>query len=159
MANLQMGNVLISTDNDKKALEYFKFALKLDANNDFFHLSIAKLQLRMGNKLAALKHLRIASDIAPDNVNCWVAFVQYYLDADNIAKALRIIEEGLEYIPDPELFVCKGICLLRKGAREEAISWISEAIQEGFSNPEMLFNLSPESRYDREIKQLFEQEV
>lgn len=62
----KMGYTLAQQSRDEEALERFKEALVLDANNPFTHLEMAKIYIKQKEFASARTHLNAALEIDPE---------------------------------------------------------------------------------------------
>lgn len=73
----------------KKAIDLFKKAIKLNAQNDELHYNCASTYFKMGENLLAKKYYNLAISLNPDNQNYHFALANLYYSEKNYKRAFE----------------------------------------------------------------------
>ena len=92
----KMGYVLAEQNRDDEAMEYYKEALSLDANNTFIHQAMASLYRKMGEFASARNHLNASLDIDDKNPITYYNYGNLLVDMQHKQKAKEMYKKALE---------------------------------------------------------------
>jgi tetratricopeptide (TPR) repeat protein len=142
--------------NYTKALHSTEAALKIDPNYDDAHFLMSKIHHRIKNKAEKHKHIDIAIELSPDNIQYQIKKATYLHDSHQYNKAKEELER-LEKIEPENSHLLYALCItydnLRK--REKFNSKVSYALSLYPNNSFFLELLSlkhlREKNYDKAI--------
>jgi len=92
----KMGYVLAEQNRDDEAMEYYKEALSLDANNTFIHQAMASLYRKMGEFASARNHLNASLDIDDKNPITYYNYGNLLVDMQHKQEAKEMYKKALE---------------------------------------------------------------
>jgi len=92
----KMGYVLAQQNRDDEAMEYYKEALSLDANNTFIHQAMASLYRKMGEFASARNHLNASLDIDDKNPITYYNYGNLLIDMNQKEEAKEMYQKALE---------------------------------------------------------------
>ena len=125
----------------QEALEIFNKALKIDPNNQYLNLNIAKAFLETGQNDRALKYFRNATKLNPNNPEIWFGYGKCLSELNNLRDSLNAYKEAINLNPFYiEAWVNQG-CVLRKlKFHNEALASFEKALEINSDNTEALSN-------------------
>ena len=106
----------------REALDFFKKALKVDANNSYLNSNIAKAFSEIGDNESALKYNLNATNLSPNNPEGWVNYGKSLLSLKRVKDALEAIEKAINIRPDQaDAWSNRGVALIDLKSYEEAV--------------------------------------
>ena len=96
----KMGYTLAKQNRDDEALEYYKDALALDANNSYIHQAMASLYRKMGKFEEAKKYLENSLAIDENNPITYYNYGNLLVDMKNFDEAKKMYENALRLDKD-----------------------------------------------------------
>jgi len=91
----KMGYTLAQQDRDEEALEYYKEALALDADNSYIHQAMASLYRKMHLFEEAKKHLEKSLEIDANNPITYFNYGNLLVDMKDFDGAKKMYENAL----------------------------------------------------------------
>jgi tetratricopeptide (TPR) repeat protein len=95
-----MGYVLAEQNRDDEAMEYYKEALELDANNTYIHQAMASLYRKMGEFASARNHLNASLEIDKSNPITYYNYGNLLVDMKHFDEAKEMYKKALELDAD-----------------------------------------------------------
>ncbi len=92
----KMGYVLAQQNRDDEAMERYKEALALDANNTFIHQAMASLYRKMGEFANARNHLDASLNIDDKNPITYYNYGNLLIDMNQKEEAKEMYKKALE---------------------------------------------------------------
>jgi tetratricopeptide (TPR) repeat protein len=96
----KMGYVLAEQNRDDEAMEYYKEALELDANNTYIHQAMASLYRKMGEFASARNHLNASLEIDKSNPITYYNYGNLLVDMKHFDEAKEMYKKALELDAD-----------------------------------------------------------
>ena len=96
----KMGYVLAEQNRDDEAMEYYKEALELDANNTYIHQAMASLYRKMGEFASARNHLNASLALDENNPITYYNYGNLLVDMKEYAAAKEMYKKALELDSD-----------------------------------------------------------
>jgi tetratricopeptide (TPR) repeat protein len=150
-AYFYFGNCMAREDKWETAISSYIKALEIHEGCDEYEAALAEAYHRVGEYTLALKHYRLATELAPDESKYWIQYAGFLMENGFTAEALDILDEAEDNAYDPSLIYCRAACLFREGRRQEAMETLNEALEDDFDMYNSLFCLAPELLEDKEI--------
>lgn len=114
--------------NDTLALINYNKAIKL--NPDFFqaHFNLGKIHIKKKKHTLALKHLKKAHSLNPENILILSVLAETFLTLDQLDKGINLLEVGTQIQNAPKsIFINLFIALINKGDFDSALKTLNES--------------------------------
>jgi len=117
-------------DDQTLAHDLLLRAIKIEPNEVAYRLQLVSLYTDRGDTAAAMKELRIMTEIAPEFADGWVRLSAFQKQQGDKEAAVRTLLTGLKHCPDsPTLRMMWGGALREAGRLEASIEQLQMAVQ------------------------------
>lgn len=114
------------SSSPKKSISIYTSLLQNTPNNILVLNNLAWLLVEERDYEKALKHAIKAQELAPKNPDVLDTLGIIFLKKDNVAKAIEVFEEAVNYSKQPMLLIHYSKALLANGQKEKADAVINE---------------------------------
>ncbi|MEM9917583.1 MAG: tetratricopeptide repeat protein [Bacteroidota bacterium] len=136
------------------AIHFYRQAIRLDNEREDYLFSLAKAYMALGrNKKAAPLFLK-AVEAAPEQTTYWITYALFYLKQGQMYKALEIIEDAELNSCGADIYFCKAAFLFMLEKDKDAMEAMREGLSIDYSQHELLFELLPDRKEDKKIKDI-----
>lgn len=150
----RMGECLALQGNLESAAITIQKAIDIDDTIEEYFYAMGQILSILGEREKASDAFCRANEIAPENTKFWIGHAKFYRELLNHDMALEIINEAEMNVLGADLLYSRVICLFEMGKRNEALSYLHEALVEDFCMHEILFQELPYLEHDREVQSL-----
>lgn len=91
-----LGFIFCEDENHKSAVKFLKKAHELAPFNTDYLFVLVEENNKLGKYKTSVKYLKEIEELYPYDVNLYIAFMEVYILQDDIDKAVKYIEKGLE---------------------------------------------------------------
>lgn len=91
-----LGFIFCEDENHKSAVKFLKKAHELAPFNTDYLFVLVEENNKLGKYKTSIKYLKEIEELYPYDVNLYIAFMEVYILQDDIDKAVKYIEKGLE---------------------------------------------------------------
>jgi tetratricopeptide (TPR) repeat protein len=138
----------------KQAVKAFNKAIDMEDFREEYYAALAEACAALGEAEQAAANFKKAVELAPEQTAYWMQYTGFLIESDQVEDALAVLQEAEDYSTGAELLYCRIACLFALGRRQEALYWLAEALVEDFEMYEVLFELLPSLRNDRDVVHL-----
>ncbi|HLF64545.1 MAG TPA: tetratricopeptide repeat protein [Saprospiraceae bacterium] len=135
----------------KNAISALIKAIDLEDRREEYYAELASAYQSAGELGKADFYFRKATEIGPELDTYWYMHIRFLIGQGEYEKALDVLEEADYQTSSAGLDCCKAICLFKLKRRSKAINALRDALLDNFSTHEILFELIPELKEDKEI--------
>jgi len=135
-------------------INYINKAIRLDENNESYHLLKAEILYKLDRKEEAQNCFRVATDIAPMIEDTWMDFTKIQISCGDYQAALNTIETGMMESASPLFLYLKSVCHFGLKAKPIAMQVLEEALIDSFEEHEIVFDLMPSLSSNKKIKDM-----
>ncbi len=147
-----IGECYAKEGHKESAVHFYKQAIKLDDRREDYLSSLANTYYDLGRAEKALPLYREATEIAPEQTGYWVKYASFLMELERLDEALELMEEAECNTIGADIYYCKAACLFLLDRRKEAMDSLGEGLIEDFSINEMIFELVPRLKEDKDVK-------
>jgi len=116
----------------------------IDNDNIDYIKSLAYAEFKVGNLVSSIDLYSKALKINPSDINLSLDFSLIYYESGDIDRAISIIKDAIQVIPDESLLYYRlVIYLMDAGKYKESINVLESALSLNFDNHEVLFDFVP----------------
>lgn len=145
-----LAQAVFDTDIDK-AIASLEKASELQDCNEQYLLALATANYTAGNLQEAFDNYSLARDCAPDNIEIWIPLISFLLKVEWYRELMDALDEVSAYFNSNEVIYFKIAALFSAKKRDDAIFWLTEALETNIEGSETLFSLLPSLEKDDEI--------
>lgn len=95
-----VGSCLMGLGRWMEAVHFLKKAVDIEDGDSRFWLTLAKAERELGNELAACQAYSEATHLEPQAPEAWLEWSYIFYEQGDLNRAIELIEEGLEELPD-----------------------------------------------------------
>ena len=141
--HFQLGKCAGIANQWSLAVRALENAVALDEGFEDYHVALGAAYVKIESFLNAMKCFRRATNIAPENIEMWMKYIQFLISVGQIKTALKIIDEAvLNTGADSWIFYRIG-CLFTLGKNQEAVELIYENSEKNFDKSTVFFEAFP----------------
>jgi tetratricopeptide (TPR) repeat protein len=123
------GMCLYAQEKWVQAIGVFKKATEINPDNPAYWLALADTEYKLGNLYSAVEAYEAAAELDPFNPQTWLNWSFLYYEQNDYRKALDILEEGMEELPDVAELIYRQIAyLMSMGNYKEAFNRLEIAL-------------------------------
>jgi tetratricopeptide (TPR) repeat protein len=127
-----------------QALHFFNKAIKINTTNAEYWKAAAHAEFKIGNTISSISAYEEASLLGPDDKEIWLNWSFIYYEQGEHQKAIEVLLQGMEEIPDEsEFFYRMTVYLIESGQFKEALNYLENALILDFKGHEVLFDFFP----------------
>jgi tetratricopeptide (TPR) repeat protein len=138
----------------KNAIGSLIKAIDLEDRREEYYGELALAYQLAGELGKADFYYRKATEIGPESDTYWYQHVRFLIGLGEYEKALDVLEEAEYQTSSPELDCCRAVCLFKLKRRSKAMNALRDALLEKISTYEILLELVPELKDDKEISSM-----
>jgi tetratricopeptide (TPR) repeat protein len=137
-----LGDMEMSSRNEKRAAAYYERALKRRPNDPTLHLKRGDALAEAGKKAAAIKEYQQAAKLDPESTDALVAEARLHREAEDFEAAQTALEQARERDPSSRLVHLESARMLTaQYQHQEAIGEFEEALDHGAEPRQVCFEL------------------
>lgn len=154
---IQIANCYLALDDRNSALEYLERGLEKNPKSQDMLIEAARSYMRMGEEDMVVELfenlLKYGYD---DDERTWMSFIELYLDYEEYATALDLVEQAKDYFEDQfELNLRRVLCYFKLGKKDVAYDCLREYVFTFPNSPyDCILQLCPEMADDLNIMDL-----
>ncbi|MFZ1705487.1 MAG: hypothetical protein WAT79_14155 [Saprospiraceae bacterium] len=133
------------------AINAYHKAIDLDNRREEYYLGLAKAYLAVEDYNKATINFQMATQTGPEETQSWFEYACFLVKLGLLDEASLVLEEAEDYTFGAELMYCKASILFLKNDKQNCIELLEEALLEDYSKHELLYNIVPEIKIDRQI--------
>jgi tetratricopeptide (TPR) repeat protein len=135
----------------KNAISSLIKAINIEDRREEYYGELAVAYQAVGENGKADFYFRKATEIGPEMDTFWYMHVRFLIGLGEYEKALDVLEEAEYQTSSADLDYCKVACLFRLKRQSKAMNTLRDALLENFTAHEMLFEMVPELKENKEI--------
>ncbi len=149
---VSIGIVLQKQNRLTEALHYVKKALELQPENPDYWYVFAEIQEKMGFFEEALGAYQKVIECNYSDYDVWLDYSNCLMNAGYKQDAIYAVTEGIKYFPEiAELHYRMSALLVEAGKRQEALTYLQDALVLDYEKHNELFTYAPELKTDKTI--------
>jgi tetratricopeptide (TPR) repeat protein len=146
-----LGETYAKTLSWYSAINAYHKAIEIDDSREEFHLALAKAYVQVEAFNKATVYFHKATKICPEESSYWKEYVCFIIKLGLYDEANQILEEAEDYTYGADLLYCRAAILFFQKQKKEALTVLEEALEDDFSQHNILFELAPELEADKDI--------
>lgn len=153
-----MAICLYKRDKWYEAYGYVRRAVDVDHSNGDYWLTLADIEMKMGNTIHALEAYERAAQLCADNPDVWINWSLTYYENGEHDKAFNIASQGLtDNIECAELHYHACVYLINQGKYREALEFLQNALNLDFGMHTILFDFFKSKEVQIGLNKIIEQ--
>lgn len=151
------GICLAKLDRWYEAVHFFNKALKIDVSNALYWRSMAEADYKVGNLVSSLDAYEESAMLNPTDPQTWMDWSFLVYEQGETAKAIKLIERGLEELPETaELHYRITAYLFANGMHKEGLKSLENALLLDFEKHTELLEFFSELKTQKVLFKLIE---
>jgi tetratricopeptide (TPR) repeat protein len=146
-----LGETYSKTQSWYSAINAYHKAIEIDDSREEFLLALAKAYAQVEAFNKATIYFHKATKICPEESSYWKEYVCFIIKLGLYDEATQILEEAEDYTYGADLMYCMAAVLFFKKKKKAALTILEEALEDDFSQRNILFELAPELAADKDI--------
>ncbi len=135
-----------------EAVHFFNKALKLNVENALYWRSMGEADYKVGNLVSSLDAYEESAMLDPSDHQTWIDWSFLVYEQGEIAKAIKLIERGLDELPETaELHYRLTAYLLANGMHKEALKSLENALLLNFEKHSELLEFFDELKMQKAL--------
>ncbi len=153
-----VGKCLVKQDKRYEALHFLNRALKLDCENSIYWKEVADAEYHVGNLISSIDAYEEANLLNPDDLEILLDWSYVYYEQGDYDKALNIIIEALNDLPDEaDLFYRATAYLLALGRYKEAYNHLETGLMLDYDKHIDLLDFFPKLETQKALFRIIDQ--
>jgi tetratricopeptide (TPR) repeat protein len=141
-----------------EANHHYTKALKLHTENVEYWKAVAHSDFKVGHIPRSLEAYEEASKLDLLDKEIWLNWSFIYFDQGEYEKAIDILTDGFDHIPDDaELYYRMTVYLINSGKFKEAFNYLENALILDFDGHLTLFEFFPQLETQKALYKIIEQ--
>ncbi|HEU4719066.1 MAG TPA: tetratricopeptide repeat protein [Bacteroidia bacterium] len=154
---LGMGLCLEMLGRMQEAIHYVKKAIEIAPDNSEYWYTFGDIQVKLGFQEEAEAAYRKVLEIEPENPDIWLDYSGLQFEMENEDIALETLAEGIKFHPsNAELNYRMSAYLLSLGKKQDALSYLHNALQLDFEKHNTLFEFLPQLKENTGLAEIIE---
>ncbi len=146
-----LGACFAMNENWYSAINAFLKAIEIDPEREEFYLALAKAYVNVEEYNKATINFNKACQLCNEDSVYWKEYACFIIKMGLYKEALLILDEAEELTYGADLLYCRAITLFFMKKKREGLDILAEALEEDFSQHNIIFQLAPELEIDPEI--------
>ena len=152
-----IGIVLDMQHRLMEGVHYIKKALDIEPENSEYWFVFAEVQEKLGFLEEAEMAYKKVIELDPANTDIWLSYSNLLFEQEDKNGALELLAEGIKHHPDnAELQYRIAGCLMQIGQKQEAMSFLQNALRLNYEKHNELFEYLPQLKENSSIVDLIE---
>lgn len=150
---VQIANCYLELDDRNSALEYLDRGLEKNPKSQDMLIEAAKSYMKLGEEDLVVEMFENLLKYGCDDERTWMTFIELYLDYEEYATALDLVEQAKDYFEDQfELNLRRVLCYFKLGKKDVAYDYLREYVFTFVDSPyDCILQLCPEMADDLNI--------
>lgn len=133
------------------AINAYHKAIDLDNRREEYYLGLAKAYLAVEDYNKATVNFQMATQTGPEDTQSWYEYARFLIKLSLIDEANLVLEEADENTYGSELLYCSAAIAYIRKDKSTCIEYLEEALAEDYSKHQILFELVPEIKLEKDI--------
>ena len=147
-----MGIVLDQQDKLTEGIHYLKKAIVIDKSNADYWYVMGDAYQKLGFTEEAESAYQKVTELDPAIENIWIDYSNFVFEQGEKDRAVEILAQGIKHHPDnAEIHYRMSACLLWLGKKQEALTYLQNALQLDYKKHKEIFKFLPELRKNRAV--------
>lgn len=146
-----LANCLMFEERWVVAINTLKNAISIDEEREEYYHSIARCYMNIGDFKKAKNYYALAAETGVEQSNYWEEYVSFLIKIGDTQEALDVIEQAEDFTYSDKLMYCKAYLYLKNNDKQQAMSFLEEALLENGDNSKFLLDLAPELKQNKEV--------
>jgi tetratricopeptide (TPR) repeat protein len=153
-----MGVCLMSKEKWYESIHFFRRAVKIDDEKADYWVALAESEYKTGNIISSIEAYKKASILEPLQAEVWLNWSLIYYEQGDIDKAIDLIMEGLEDLPDHSEMLYRVVCyLIAAGQYKEAVKFLEIALALNYEQHKILYDFFPRAETQKALQKIISQ--
>jgi tetratricopeptide (TPR) repeat protein len=153
-----MGICLMSKEKWYESIHFLKRAVKIDEKKADYWGALAESEYKIGNIVSSIEAYKNAANLEPLQADVWLNWSFIYYEQGDIDKAIDLIMEGLEELPDHSEMLYRVVCyLISAGQYKEAVKFLEIALALNYEQHAILYDFFPRLETQRALQKIINQ--
>ncbi len=124
---------------------FLKKAIALNESKVDYWIALADAEYAVGIVFSSVEAYEKCIALAPGNYKIWLNYSLVYFDEEEYEKALDILKDGIEEIPENAILQYYAVAyLIKQGLYQEAFKYLENALNLDFEKHTLLFEFFKE---------------
>ncbi len=146
-----LGQVYKSNQRWQKALNAFHKAIEIEREREDYYEALADMYIKLKDYNKAEKYFDVIMSMDTLEEKYYVKYIRFLLENKKYNKAYDIIEKSEDIVYSPLFNYLKSVIYFKVDNRKEALLILDSALEDDFEEHDMLFELAPELKNDKEV--------
>lgn len=133
------------------AINAYHKAIGLENRREEYYLGLAKAYLAIEDYNKATVNFQMATQTGPEDTTFWREYACFMIKLGLYEEALQILDEAEDHTYGADLLYCRAIIAYLIKEKKLALSLLEEAFLEDFDGHQIIFDMAPELRLDKDI--------
>lgn len=153
-----LSSVLYEQEKFLESIHFIKKAIKINDTEADYYLMLGDNEAKLGNIVAANEAYEQAVELDPINPDIWLNWSLMFFETRQYARAVEIIQEGIEELPEEADFYYRGTIYLMFAQRlKESYNYLQEALILDYDKHEQLYDFLSNLETLKALQKIIEQ--